>query len=144
MKILAVLQNQWFKDPEAWERSIARHHTMRRRMIAFALFRGCKTGRVLKSVFGEELCHDIVWEEASPKVGGHSASVFPADPVHLNAIIDEVKPNVVLAFGRIASDALQEIVRHSRLIVGPHPAARGADTLPRIKDMKVRLDALCN
>lgn len=144
MKILAVLQNQWFKDPEAWRRSIERHPHMRRRMIAFALFRGCLTGRRLKAVFGEDLCHDIVWEEASPHIGGHASSAFPADIPHLKAMLTEIEPNVVLAFGRIASDALTQIVQEQPLLVGPHPAARGAETLPRMHAMKKELDRLCN
>lgn len=134
MKVLAILQNQWFKDPDRVRATLERHPEARRRMIAFALFAGCKTGRVLKSIFGNR-CDSIVWEEASPEIGGHAASVFPADVAHLRRILDEVNPDIVLAFGVIAGRAMAALVDADRLIVGPHPTARDADVCARLKIM---------
>lgn len=140
MKILAVMQNQWFHDPEAVKRIVARWPQRRRDLIGRFLFAGCKSGRVLKSVFGERI-NDIVWEEASPEIGGESASCFPADLAHLRATLADVKPDIVLGFGKIACDALAGLVDGHDLVVGPHPTARGADTLPRLRIMA---DCLAN
>lgn len=141
MKVLAVLQNQWFKDPDRVRATLERHPEARRRMIHFALFAGCRTGQVLKSVFGDR-CKDIVWEEASPEIGGHASSVFPADPAHLAAVIDDVKPDAILAFGIVARKGLYGLFPVDRLIVGPHPTARGADVLEGLNAMRDQLTAL--
>lgn len=45
MKILAVLQNQWFHDPEKVKAIIERTPKARRKIITYSLFAGCRTGR---------------------------------------------------------------------------------------------------
>ena len=148
MKVLAILQNQWFNDPDHVRHLFDRYPRARRRMIAYALFAGCKTGRILKLAFGEEWCRKIVWEEASPEIGGKASSVFPADPAHLRAVIDEVKPTIILAFGRIASDGIAAIMPMPDLVPAAtiinviHPTARGVDTLPLLRDARAILDKL--
>lgn len=142
MTVLAVLQNQWFREPDKVRAILQRTPQARRRIITYSLFAGCRTGQVLKAVFGDR-CRDIVWEEASPEIGGKASSCFPADHAHLRAVMEDVKPDVVLAFGRIASSALVQLVPTGKLIVGPHPTARGDDVLARLRSMKAQLlDAL--
>ena len=135
MKILAVLQNQWFHDPEKIKAIIERTPKARRKIITYSLFAGCRTGRVLKQVFGDDCSRRFVWEEASREIGGHASSAFPADLEHLRAALAEVKPDIVLGFGKIACDALAGLVDGHDLVIGPHPTARGADTLPRLRIM---------
>lgn len=142
MKILAVLQNMWVKDPESVRRMIERTPQVRRRLIRYSLFAGCRTGRVLKNVFGENRCKEIVWDESTREIAGNPRDIFPPDLSHLSALIAEVKPDVVLAFGRIASAALTPIVPAEKLIVGPHPTARQGDTMQRLRNMAARLEAL--
>jgi hypothetical protein len=137
--ILAVLQNQWFRDPDRVRASLERFPEGRRRMIHYALFAGCRTGKVLKSVF-VDLCAEIIWEEASPEIGGKASSCFPADHIHLQSVLDEVKPDVVLGFGCIATDALAVLVPPGKLLTAPHPAARGVDVIDQIKMMRERLN----
>jgi hypothetical protein len=139
VKILAVMQNQWFHDPEEVRRIVARWPQRRRDLIGRFLFAGCKSGRVLKAVFQDRI-NDIIWEEASPEIGGESSSCFPADLEHLRATLAEVRPDIVLGFGKIACDALAVLVDGHDLVVGPHPTARGADTLPRLRIMAECLD----
>lgn len=139
MKILAVLQNQWFHNPEKVKAIIERTPKARRKIITYSLFAGCRTGRVLKQVFGDDCARRFVWEEASREIGGHASSSFPADPAHLQAVLDEVHPDVVLAFGRIASDALAKLVPQDKLIAGPHPTARGPTTAAMLLAMRVCL-----
>lgn len=139
MKVLAIMQNQWLHDPERMRRLITKYPNARRRAIALALFAGCRSGRVLRQVFGPEWCSAITWDEASREIGGHAASVFSADLEHLRATLAEIAPDVVLAFGRIACEALATIQPAALLIGGPHPVARGADTLPRLRAMRTVL-----
>jgi uracil-DNA glycosylase len=141
MKVLAVLQNQWFQDPARVREILARRPDLRRPFCHRALFAGCRSGQVLKQVFGPR-CRDIIWENASPEIGDHASSKFPADIPHLRAMLEEVKPDVVLALGRVASEALLPIVPRAKLLIGPHPTARGADTITRLKAMAAELAAL--
>lgn len=117
--------------------------------IRRALFAGCRTGRILKAGLGEEWCRKIVWEEASLEVGGNASSVFPADSAHILAVIEGVKPAIILALGKIAADALTKLLPAldylqmvPQLIVGPHPTARGVDTVSALRDIRAKLDKM--
>lgn len=139
--VLAILQNQWFRDPDRVREILARTPQVRPRLIAYALFAGCRTGRVLKRVFGEDLCRRITWEEASPHIGGQASAVFPADLDHLTTLVMRHQPVAILAFGKIAADAMAVVLERptKRLITGPHPAARQPQTESRLIQMKIRL-----
>lgn len=142
MKILAFLQNQWFKDPVRVKAMYDERPNHRNDYIRYFLFMGCLTGRRLSTAFGDELCQEhIIWEEVSPAIGGHSASKFPADIKHIRKAIYSHAPNIILAFGKSATDAL-ELVRAQggmdrppiQLICGPHPAARN-NPMPRLHEI---------
>jgi hypothetical protein len=133
MKVLAFLQNQWVNEPEKVVAMIARTPKVRPRLIKYALFQSL-TGHRLKQVFGDE-CLEWEWDNASPQIGSHSASCFPADPEHIKAVLEEHKPDVVLTFGKVASDALKKTCDNFKLIVGPHPAARKDDILAKLEEM---------
>ncbi len=136
-KIVAFLQNQWFRDPERVKSIIAETtkreadrrtaDEIREWYIACFLFMGCLTGRRLRSSLGEELTSLIVWEECSREIGGYSASAFPSDLNHMRDVLNRHNPDAVVAYGKIASDALQIISNERkslRVIYAPHPAAR--------------------
>lgn len=133
MKILAILQNQYFKDPEHVKAIFARHPDKRNDLVRRFLFAGCLTGKRLLQAFGESLCQKIVWEEASKEIGGISSSVFKADAEHIAATILEHKPDIVIVFGKVAQDGLtiavksmesQAIGRWFQVLHCPHPTAR--------------------
>jgi hypothetical protein len=143
--ILAILQNQWFKEPERVAKMYAREPTPERRAAlnrAFLFYKSL-TGRRIKAAFGDELCRKIVWEEASKKVAGKSDGVFPADLEHIAAMINHFKPSVVLTFGKVAADGLLKtmpILTHEfEIIGGPHPAARHATVMTELHEMAKRL-----
>jgi hypothetical protein len=140
LKILAILQNQWFKDPDAVRAMYARRPEMRQELLRRFLFMGCLTGRRLRAAFGEETCRRIVWEEASPEIGGESRAAFRADPAHILAAVEAHRPEVVLAFGKIASDAVTGLGLGPGVLVlcGPHPAAR-RNPMPVLREMAARL-----
>ncbi|HMJ28588.1 MAG TPA: hypothetical protein VK512_07695 [Xanthobacteraceae bacterium] len=151
MKVLAILQNQWFRDPDRVRAFIERRPELRRNFIRRALFSGCRTGRILKTALGEEWCRKIVWEEASPEIGGQASSRFRADTRHILDVVVEVQPTVILALGKIASDAVNSLCPIHRLtppatiiniITAPHPTARGMDTLRLLRDVRALLDKM--
>mgnify|MGYP002132257287 CR=1 FL=1 len=159
MTVLAIMQNQWFKDPARVAAIFSRHPSasFRRRFIKHSLFQGCKSGNVLMSVFGDML-DDWIFEEASPQVGGHSASSFPADLDHITTVIGDVKPDIIVTFGKTAREAI-ELIRVSVAVLGvtamvpiplvnwchiaaPHPAARSADALQRLREAKREIEGI--
>lgn len=151
MKVLAFLQNQWFKDPDHVREILKRTPAARQRIITYSLFAGCKTGRVLKAALGEEWCRKIVWEEASPEIGGQASAAFPADRQHILDVIVREQPTVILAFGKIAADAVNSLCPIHRLtppatiiniITAPHPAARNLDTLELLRNVRAMLEKM--
>jgi hypothetical protein len=150
MKVVAFLQNMWFKDPARMERQLATTFKGdREKFIRTWLFWSCLTGKRLRQAFGEELCDEIVWEEASPKMGGHSSSAFPADPIHIGGVIRRHNPDVVMAFGKIAVSGVVSLVQNLgalepgwTLIAGPHPAARGNEVLGQLATMANQLRSM--
>lgn len=142
MIVLAILQNQWFKNPAKVREIYERNPELRNQLIKRFLFMGCLTGRRLQEAFGD-LCDQIIWEEASPEIGGFSASKFTPDPEHIKAAIEKHQPDVVLCFGKIASDAVRSVccdtsVRHPAVMFGPHPAAR-QDPMPELRALAASL-----
>lgn len=148
MKILAIMQNQWFNDPPRMEKMLRETFKGDRpRFIRTFLFWSCRTGKVLKATFGEDLCDSIVWEEASPKIGGSASSSFSADVGHIRRVIAEQKPDLIIAFGKIAWDGLSGAIATDGLfedwvddkgqtpavLKAPHPCARGADVAGQLR-----------
>ena len=133
MKIVAFLQNMWVRDPERLKLAIERDgEELRIRMIEYALFAGCITGRRLKSAFGE-LCEEIVWEETTREIAGNPKTIFPAQPEHIKAVLEKYKPDVVLTFGKIAANSVRPLWGGQILCI-PHPAARQPETIQRLAD----------
>lgn len=138
--ILAFMQNMWLCDPAKTHADIEKLRTekgheyaekYRRKLISYALFAGCKSGKVLHRAFGESFCTKIIWEESTREIGGFAASSFPADIAHMRACLDEFKPDVVLTFGKIPYDGVQdvllagwEVTKPMGIYRAPHPAAR--------------------
>jgi hypothetical protein len=137
MKIVAFLQNMWVRNPERVRKMIAEDDTgeLRERLIVFALFRGCLTGRRLKNVFGEDLCNEIVWEEASPVIDDNPKRYHVPVPDHIRAVLAKHQPDTVLCFTLAGSKIVGEICASLkiRFISAPHPAARQPDTIARLK-----------
>lgn len=133
MKVVAFLQNMWFKDPARMKVQLETSFKGdREKFIRTWLFFSCLTGKRLERVFGE-LIDEIVWEEVSRELGGFSASAFPPEPEHIEAVLAKHAPTHVIAFGRIAQNALCAIHKvdpqRFQLIFAPHPAARGEHIL---------------
>jgi hypothetical protein len=143
-KVVAFLQCQWFKNPEHVRRIYAAHAgDMDRRasLNARFLFYKSPTGKRLMDAFGG-LCDSIVWEEVSPQIAGESSGCFPADLDHMMKVLMHHKPDIVLAFGRLAREAMASYGYEFELICGPHPAARHATVAVELRAMAERLLAI--
>jgi hypothetical protein len=152
VKILAFMQNQWFRDPDKVrsmlerEQDPVRRERLRRSLIKYALFAGCKSGRVLRKHFGD-LCDEIHWEEASPQIGGRASDAFPPDLVHMAAVIAGLKPDLIITFGKVAAEGLAQLGEITAAIVAaPHPAARhptaGAELTAAAVRLRLKLEAV--
>lgn len=155
MKILAILQNQWFKNPKLIEKIYERHGgglDGRAQLNATYLFFRCLTGKRLTDTLGEDLCDRIIWENASTSMGGESAARFGADPAHIVAIICHHKPTIIITFGAVAESGLNEALRRWDEFAGReprfgfehltccHPAARQG-AIPRLRQLAAFLTA---
>lgn len=142
MKIVGLLQCQWFKDPDRMAKEYQKWARMypddyRERWVRTWLFWSCQTGQRLKKHFGEQQCEEIIWDNTSPKFGGKASDCFDVDLVHMQWILDFYKPDVLLLFGKVAQNAVDMLLRVEykglltvkTVIEGPHPAARGT-TVP--------------
>ena len=91
------------------------------------------TGKRLMEMIPEGTRIAVV--NASPQVGTHAGSYFPADLPHLHAAIDETQPRLVLGCGKIAQEGLMELgIAH---LPAPHPAWRG---LSKKRTLQIRAD----
>ena len=132
MITLAFLQNAWFK-PGTHEHLVELYHTnqvFHRRVLARSA-----TGRSLKKMFGP-LYEEIIWDNASLEHGSVREHVSPPDPHHIARVVAELRPDVVLLFGRQAEigwDRMAELTNlysfpdyHVQVLRAPHPMARGS------------------
>lgn len=141
LKVLAFLQNQWFKDPERMQRMLeTTFKGNREEFNKRLLFFGSLTGRRLLAALGQEWCDRIIWENASPLMAGQSSGVFPPDTDHMRAVLEKHRPRVVLLFGRVAIEGFYAQLWRQEVKVIPccHPAARSNSAL----SLKVLRDAL--
>ena len=133
MKILAFLQNAWFK-PGTDPRHIQLYHDnedFHRRVLVMSA-----TGRALRKAFGLQLYQEIVWDNASREHGEQRDAVFQPDIHHMARRVAEVKPDVVLLFGRQAETGWDDMAKKTNLYSfpdynvkvfrAPHPTARGS------------------
>jgi hypothetical protein len=157
--ILAFLQNQWFYDPARMQAIYQRHGNTpekRAELNATYLFMGCLTGQRLQGAFGE-LCESMIWENASTLMGDRPSKGDNADPLHMTRCINHFKPDIILVFGKVAQEGLAiiETARDAlysdfritgainfRTIIGPHPAARGADVTVQLVRMAHELKGI--
>lgn len=122
MNILGVLQNQWFKDPgRATDMYARRPNIMEKLELTKRFLLSSSSGLVLKQCFGP-LAEELTYCNASPQIGGRSKDSFKAEPAHLTAVIDIVRPDLIIAFGAVARDGIKK-VWNGPLIIAPHPSA---------------------
>jgi hypothetical protein len=103
-------------------------------------FINCHTGRRLREALPEGV--EVEIRNASPLVGKNADSYFKFDTKYIRNQIENIKPTVILACGKSATDALQELALNVPVVFMPHPAYRALskDTTAFVKR---RLEYFC-
>lgn len=138
MIVMGLMQNTWARDPVRVTKMLCRNPELRNVLIAQLLFAGCMSGRRLRTAFGP-LCDDIVWENATPVVTSSPNAKVAGDADHLRASLAYVKPDVVLAFGKVARDTITAAAYEGVVIPGPNPVARTGGIDARLNLMRLSL-----
>jgi hypothetical protein len=142
MKIVALLQNMWVRNPEKVRAMIARDKTgeLRGMIIERALFAGCLTGRRLRTAFGD-LVNEFVWDECSPVIADNPRDYHAPDPAHIRSVFEKHSPDIVICFSTPAHTIVSELCaeRGIKFIPGPHPAARQLDVPDRLTAIRCLL-----
>lgn len=108
--ILVFLQNAYRKNGNGYRN---REHWLGRMWLSH-------TGSRLKEMLPDG--SQVYIENANPRVGKETNSMFPPDLKHMQKVIDEVNPDVILGCGKIAQKGLSEM--GVEYISAPHPAWR--------------------
>lgn len=143
MRVLAFLQNMWVLPHQV--RFVSRWDPtsiQRERMITYALFAGCITGRRLRAAFGEFLCDSIRWQEASPVIANSPRDYYPPDRDHILAVLHKHQPGLVLGLTQRGWPIIKDICstwNTSRdkaliLLACPHPAARHPSAFAELQE----------
>lgn len=124
MKIVAFLQNPWFKEGTA-ERHILMYRddqVFHRKVLQMSM-----SGGRLWIAFGSELYNQIWWDNTSWRPSVTSSGVKNIDMEHVRKVISEQRPGLVLCFGRQAEHAVNiafDYPWYERMVCH-HPNARG-------------------
>lgn len=108
--ILFILQNAYrsekhqFTNNDEWSRELLHSHT----------------GRRLKEMIPEGYEYNVI--NSSPNIGNNSSSIYIADPQYIKTLVNKIKPDIIIACGRIAQDGCTEL--GLQYISAPHPAWR--------------------
>ncbi len=140
MKILALLQNQWVRDPARVKAMYDRTPDQRLRLNALLLFGGRGlTGRRLHAAFGD-WCARIAWENVSREITARPDATVTGHVVHVDATLHKVDPDLVIVFGQIAQQTLAETSWTGPTIVAPHPARRDTNVQEQLRGVRIKLE----
>lgn len=115
MRVLFVLQNAWRRGAVEGERD------WNDRVWNRLLWRS-QTGKRLREMIPDGIEYQVC--NASPFVGNHSASAFPADPQHVLTQVRVYKPHLVVLLGSVAQEVRPHLPSRLGVLTGPHPAWR--------------------
>lgn len=104
IKIVAFMQNPWF--PEGTQKHHLDRYTtdqeFHRRVLANTV-----SGRRLLESFGHPFFDRIWWDNVCPKATHRPDGQGTVDMMHVERVISEQDPDLILTFGTLASEALQ-------------------------------------
>ncbi len=139
MRVLGLLQNTWARDSNRVEKLMARFG---RKAFVTRLLMGSLSGKRIKQCL-PDWYQRIVYENSSPRVMSHSEACPTVDLSHVRHVVADVKPNVIVAFGSVAENALRRLHwRDGCGIVTYHPVAREAGVTERLREVNVLLNGL--
>ena len=123
MNIVAFMQNPWFDettDPVIIE-MYRTNQEFHRNVLARTM-----SGQRLLAAFGDVLFHQIWWDNASPDHSHHANGSTCPDVLHIEQVVLEKKPKLILTFGNSAREAVGSAVSAIpiRVMECHHPNAR--------------------
>lgn len=123
-KIVAFMQNPWF-PPGTDRRHVDRYTTdqeFHRRILARSM-----SGVRLMSALGPALFNAIWWDNVAPTATEESSGISEIDMGHVETALTEQRPDLILAFGRVAEAALDKsfIAMEIPCLCCHHTNARG-------------------
>lgn len=123
MKIVAFMQNPWF-PPDTRKELIDKYLTdqdFHRRLLGQTM-----SGHRLKVAFGDEWFARIFWDNVAPLASPHASGITKPDMAHVDKIITEQKPGLILTFGTLAKETLLKCsgAVRTKLLHCHHPNAR--------------------
>lgn len=139
MKILGLLQNQWARNPARVRETLDRATPENRRTLMRYMLMQSTSGRRLRAALGE-VCHEIVWDNASPIITRRSDGRPLADLAYVSALLAAMGPDLVLAFGQVAQAAVRDTGWAGPVFAAPHPAARGSAVQGQLAKLGQRIE----
>jgi hypothetical protein len=141
-KILAFMQNPWF-TPGTSKEIIDKYRTdqeFHRRLLA-----RCMSGNRLLTAFGSTMFNRIWWDNVAPTAAIEAAGITDVDPIHVETVITDQKPDLILTFGKLAEQVLDgSIVAHDiDYLCCHHPNARGKSMID-LAQFAVEVEEWCN
>jgi len=109
-KLMVILQNAYGVE-EGYEPS-----------FELDSFKNCHTGRRLRKAIPDNV--DIHIINSNPSIGNNADSYFKPDNKHVSKRINEINPDIILACGNSAKQAIDSIEVGVPVIKMPHPAYR--------------------
>lgn len=107
MKIVAFMQNPWFRLDTPKE-AIDRYRTdqeFHRRLLGETM-----SGNRLRIAFGEHWFKEIWWDNANPKHSDVASGMMDPDIAHIERVIKEQEPNLIITFGAQAKKGVERSV----------------------------------
>lgn len=112
--LLVVLQNAYIADREVEEGYVPD--------FSLRSFRESLTGKRLKHAIPEGV--EVQIRNASPLIGRTADSNFPPSVSYVEAQIKRIRPHVILACGKNANEAIDQLEVDCHVVRMPHPAFR--------------------
>lgn len=112
--LLVVLQNAYMADREIEEGYVPD--------FSLPSFSGSLTGKRLKHAIPEGV--EVKIRNASPLIGRTSDSNFPPSVSYVDDQIKRIHPHIILACGKNANEAIDQLDPDCHVVRMPHPASR--------------------
>lgn len=140
--IIAFMQNPWF-EPGTPRDHVHKYRTdqeFHQKILAETM-----SGRRLRDAFGPTMFKSMWWDNVAPEAAEEASGVTPVDQDHVNEVITKVKPDLVVTFGNIATEAVRKTLSGENLPVLEchHPNARHR-TAADLCEFAIRVSEWCD
>jgi hypothetical protein len=140
--LLAFMQNPWF-PPGTSKGIIDRYLTdqaFHRKLLSRTM-----SGNRLVQAFGSDMFNRIWWDNVAPKHSEESSGMTAIEATHVERVIQQVKPDMILTFGTLAEQAVLNSLAAEDLLYLPchHPNARGK-SMQDLSDFAIQVIQWCD